>query len=34
MHDVDQAIHVLDNLLMTVVALLCVFVLSKSSLHR
>jgi hypothetical protein len=29
MHDVDQAIHVLDNLLMSVVALLCVFVLSK-----
>jgi hypothetical protein len=29
MHDVDQAIHVLDNLLMTVVFVLCIFVFGK-----
>lgn len=32
MHDVDQAIHVLDNLLITVVFVLCIFVLSMSTL--
>jgi hypothetical protein len=29
MHDVDQAIHVLDNLLLAVVLLLCTFVIGK-----
>ena len=34
MHDVDQAINVLDGLLATVVFIVCVFVFSKYCSHR